>query len=173
MITLFETVEIPVPFEKLRAWAANFEEEFVRWSPYHLECELYDKSLTIGSKVRFYEIVMGLDYNVIGTIIESENTEDRFHYVFQSENKAAVIIFEGERTSSGCRFNHTEEFGIRAPVIGPIMNFLIFKVFFRKKADWNLIREDMILDNRLLFEILTEKKYPQRIPLEELKKKSS
>lgn len=55
-----------------------------------------------------------------------------------------------------------------APVIGPIMNFLIFKVFFKKKADWNLIRDDMILDNRYLSDILTEGKYPERIPLNEL-----
>ena len=39
------------------------------------------------------------------------------------------------------------------PVIGAIMNFLIFKVFFRKKANWQLIRDDMILDNRYLYDI--------------------
>ena len=55
------------------------------------------------------------------------------------------------------------------PVIGPIMNFLVFKVFYRKKGDWNLIRDDMILDNRYLIEILTEGRYPERIPLEQLK----
>lgn len=54
------------------------------------------------------------------------------------------------------------------PVLGPIMNFLIFKVFFKKKANWQLIRNDMILDNRYLTEILTEGKYPDRIPLDEL-----
>ena len=54
------------------------------------------------------------------------------------------------------------------PVIGPILNFLILKVFFRKKANWQLIRDDMILDNRYLKEILTEGKYPERIPLEKL-----
>ena len=49
------------------------------------------------------------------------------------------------------------------PAIGAIMNFLIFKVFFRKKANWQFIRDDMILDNRYLYEILTEGKYPERI----------
>ena len=48
------------------------------------------------------------------------------------------------------------------------MNFLIFKVFFRKKANWQLIRDDMILDNRYLYDILTEGKYPERIPLDTL-----
>ena len=54
------------------------------------------------------------------------------------------------------------------PVIGAIMNFLIFKVFFRKKANWQLIRDDMILDNKYLSDILTEGKYPERIPLDKL-----
>lgn len=54
------------------------------------------------------------------------------------------------------------------PVIGAIMNFLIFKAFFRKKANWQLIRDDMILDNRYLYDILTEGKYPERIPLDKL-----
>ena len=54
------------------------------------------------------------------------------------------------------------------PVIGAFMNFLIFKVFFRKKANWRLIRDDMILDNRYLYDILTEGKYPERIPLDTL-----
>lgn len=48
------------------------------------------------------------------------------------------------------------------------MNFLIFKVFFKKKANWQLIRDDMILDNRYLRDILTEGKYPERIPLDKL-----
>ena len=64
MITLHEQVDISAPFEKLCAWADNFEEEFVKWSPYHLECELYNGNVNTGSKVRFYEIVMGLDYDV-------------------------------------------------------------------------------------------------------------
>ena len=54
------------------------------------------------------------------------------------------------------------------PVIGVIMNFLIFKVLFWKKANWQLIRGDMILDNRYLYEILTEGKYPERIPLDKV-----
>lgn len=49
-----------------------------------------------------------------------------------------------------------------SPVIGAIMNFLIFNVFFRKKANWQLIRDDMILDNRYLYDILTEEKHPER-----------
>ncbi len=170
MITLHEAIDIPAPFEKLVAWSENFEEEFVKWSPYHLECSLYDKSLAVGSKVRFYEIVAGLDYDVTGTIIESEADLDHFRYVFLSNFKGALITFAGRRTPDGCRFSHTEEFGLRTPVIGPLLNFLIFKVIARKKADWNLVRSDMILDNKLLRDILVEGRYPARIPVDELKK---
>ena len=80
----------------------------------------------------------------------------------------AFITFEGKRTETGCHFCHTETFGMTTPVIGAIMNFLIFKVFFRKKANWQVIRDDMILDNRYLYKILTEGKYPERILLDKL-----
>lgn len=38
------------------------------------------------------------------------------------------------------------------------------------KADWKVIRNDMILDNQYLDKILTDGKYPDRIPIEELLK---
>lgn len=169
MITLSEQISIPVPFESLCAWADNFEEEFVKWSPYHLECNLFDKSISAGSRVRFYEIVVGMDYDVTGTIIESQRDENFFRFVFQSDKKTAFITFEGKRTEKGCVFSHTESFGVTTPFLGVIMNFLIFKVFYRKKANWQLIRDDMILDNKYLYDILTQGKYPERIPIEELK----
>lgn len=169
MVTLKEHIDIAAPFERLCEWADNFEEEFVKWSPLHLECQLLDGGINTGDKVRFYEIVMGMDYDVTGTIVKSERDENRFRFAFESDKKTAVIIFEGERTDAGCRFSHTESFGMQNPVIGPIMNFLIFKVFFRKKANWQLIRDDMILDNMYLSEILTEGKYPERLTKEQIK----
>lgn len=42
MVVLTEQIEIPASYEKLKAWTANFEEEFVKWSPYHIECNLYN-----------------------------------------------------------------------------------------------------------------------------------
>ncbi len=168
MVTITEQTDIHAPYEKLEAWIGNFEEEFVRWSPYHIECNLYDGNYSTGSRVRFREIVMNLDYDVSGRITECEQDNDHFRIVFQSDKKTAFITFEGRRTEEGCRFCHTETFGMTAPVIGPVINFLIFKVFFRKMCDWQLIRDDMILDNRYLTEILTEGKYPARIPLEVL-----
>ena len=168
MVVLTEQIHIPAPYEKLEAWTDNFEEEFVKWSPYHIECDLYDGGCQVGSRIRFREIVMNLDYNVSGTITEYEQDRDHFRIVFRSDKKTAYITFEGKRTETGCHFSHTEAFGMTTPVIGPILNFLIFKVFFKKKADWQLIRDDMVLDNRYLKEILTEGKYPERIPLDEL-----
>ena len=168
MVTLKEQTDIPAPYEKLEAWTGNFGEEFVKWSPYHIECDLYDGNYGAGSRVRFREIVMGLDYNVTGTITECEQDKDHFRIVFRSDKKTAFIIFEGRRTKDGCHFSHTESFGMTTPVIGPVLNFLIFRVFYRKMCNWQLIRDDMILDNRYLTEILTEGKYPERIPLEEL-----
>lgn len=168
MVTLQEQIDIGAPFGRLLQWVDRFEEEFVRWSPYHLECQLLTGGRGVGDKVRFREIVMGLDYDVTGTIIRSERDNDRFRFDFESDRKMAVITFEGWRTGQGCRFCHTEVFGMRAPVIGPFMNFLIFKVLFRKKCDWQLIRDDMILDNRLLAGILTSGIYPERIPVEDL-----
>ena len=170
MITLTEQVDIPAPYERLEAWVGNFEQEFVRWSPYHIECNMYDGGYKVGDKIRFREIVMDLDYDVTGTIKESEQDKDHFRILFQSDKKTAFIVFEGRRTSAGCRFSHTESFGMTSPVIGPLLNFLFFKVIYRKKCDWNLIRDDMILDNKYLSDILTEGKYPERIPLDELLK---
>lgn len=78
--------------------------------------------------------------------------------------------FEGERIEMGCSFPHTESFGSCMPVIDPILNFLIFKVIYRKKANWNVIRDDMILDNQYLTDILVNGRYPRRITIEDLKK---
>ena len=169
MVVLNERVDIPAPFEKLCAWVDNFEDEFVKWSPYHLECNLISGGINAGDKVRFYEIVMGMDYDVTGTITKSERDSDHFMFTFLSDKKTAVITFEGRRTETGCAFSHTEAFGMMTPIIGPVMNFLIFKAFYRKKANWGVIRDDMKLDNRYLTEILTEGKYPDRIPAEQLK----
>lgn len=72
MVTLTETTEIAAPFEKLEWWVDHFEEEFVKWSPLHLECELLSGGIQAGDKVRFHEIVMGMDYDVTGTIIRDD-----------------------------------------------------------------------------------------------------
>ena len=99
---------------------------------------------------------------------ECEQDENHFRIVFRSDKKTAFITFEGKRTEIGCQFSHTEAFGMTTPVIGASMNLLIFKVFSRKKANWQRIRDDMILDNRYLYDILTGGKHPERNPLNKL-----
>lgn len=164
MVVLRESIRIDAPFERLLGWVRNFETEFVKWSPLHIECELLTGGTAKGGRIRFREIVMGLDYDVSGTITESEMGADHFRFRFLSDAKTAAITFEGWRDGNGLVFEHTEEFGLRASVIGPIINFLVFKVIYRKKADWKLIRDDMVLDNHYLKQILTTGKYPERDP---------
>lgn len=75
----------------------RFEEEFVKWSPYHIECNLYNGNYQVGNKIRFREIVMGLDYDVTGTITECEQDENHCRIVFRSDKKTAFITFEGKK----------------------------------------------------------------------------
>ena len=121
MVTLNEQIDIQAPYERMEEWVDHFEEEFVKWSPYHIECELYDGGYQTGMKVRFREIVGGLDYNVTGYITACERDEDHFRIVFQSEKKSSCITFEGKRTDTGCHFSHTEAFGLTTPILGPIL----------------------------------------------------
>lgn len=52
------------------------------------------------------------------------------------------------------------------------MDTLIFKILYRKKANWELIRDDMKLDNMYLQRILAKGIYPERLPAEEIKRYS-
>ena len=90
MIVLTEQIEIPASYEKLKAWTANFEEEFVKWSPYHIECNLYNGNYNAGSKIRFREIVMGLDYDVTGTIAECEQDIRKIGVQFTAGQQVGV-----------------------------------------------------------------------------------
>ena len=90
MIVLTEQIEIPASYEKLKAWTANFEEEFVKWSPYHIECNLYNGNYNAGSKIRFREIVVGLDYDVTGTITECEQDIRKIGIQFTAGQQVGV-----------------------------------------------------------------------------------
>ena len=96
MVVLTEQIEIPASYEKMEAWTANFEEEFVKWSPYHIECNLYNGNYNAGSKIRFREIVMGLDYDVTGTIAECEQDENHFRIVFRTTRKRRSSPLKGK-----------------------------------------------------------------------------
>lgn len=62
-----------------------------------LGCELLSGGIQIGDKVRFYEIVIGMDYDVTGTIIRAERDKDHFFHL-RERQKTALITFEGVRT---------------------------------------------------------------------------
>jgi hypothetical protein len=64
-----------------------------------------------------------------------------------------------EATESGCVFTHIESFGLETPIIGNIINFIIFRVLARKKANWDLISQDMKEDNVNLKRILETGQY--------------
>lgn len=52
-----------------------------------LGCELLSGGTQIGDKVRFYEIVIGMDYDVTGTIIRAERDKDYFSFTFEIDKK--------------------------------------------------------------------------------------
>ncbi len=52
-----------------------------------LGCELLSGGIQIGDKIRFYEIVIGMDYDVTGTIIRAERDKDHFSFTFESDKK--------------------------------------------------------------------------------------
>ena len=63
MVTLTETTEIAAPFEKLEWWVDHFEEEFVKWSPLHLECELLSGGIVeyLAEKIKAKNIEFGFE----------------------------------------------------------------------------------------------------------------
>ena len=109
----------------------------MKWSPYHTNSISITETITLEAR-SLPRDRHGADYDVTGTITECEQDENHFRIVFRSDKNTAFITFEGKRTETGCHFSHTEAFGMTTPVIGAIMNFLIFKVFFRKRQTGSL-----------------------------------
>ena len=162
MITLKDSIEISVPLNALYDWLKALDENFVKWSPYH---EYFNKTtgeFNIGDEIEFKELVMGVPYDIKGIIQKHENKEDRFEIMFESMSGWAHIYFIGEATDFGCRFIHIEEFGRADTLWGRFVNWLLFKVLFRKKANWQLIKDDMVEDNMYLKQILETEVYPQK-----------
>ena len=59
------------------AWAGNFEEEFVRWSPLHLECQLFNKGIN--------KIAQKVGEEALETVIEATNGTDE-HLVYEASD---------------------------------------------------------------------------------------
>lgn len=150
---LQDSVDIRAPYEAVRDFFFHLDETFVSWSPDHREFERVSGGMGVGDTVRFRETVAGVDYDVTGKILELEDDGGRFFIKFHS--KYAWISFEGRTNPDGTvRFTHIESFGKEGGVGARIINWLIFSVLGRKKANWDLILRDMVEDNRLLKERL-------------------
>ena len=55
MVILTEQIDIPAPYEKMEAWTANFEEEFVKCSTVALRNRKYH---VLESAVWYYMLVL-------------------------------------------------------------------------------------------------------------------
>jgi len=154
MITLRESIDIAVPPGVVYAWLKRLDENFTKWNPKHEEFEKISGGLAIGDTVRFCETVQGMTYNVRGTIVKDDADSSGFQIMFETSAGLGHIWFIGERIVSGCRFTHVEEFGKPDTVFGRIFNWLLFEVIAKKRANWQLIREDMAEDNLCLKAIL-------------------
>ena len=59
MVILTEQIEIPASYEKMEAWAANFEEEFVKWSPYHINAIYITGTIMREARSAFARLLWG------------------------------------------------------------------------------------------------------------------
>lgn len=159
MIVLRDSIEIATSIDELYTWFLNLEENFVDWSPYHTEFKKLNGGLRVGDKIKFVEVVNDIEYKVKGVIKEDKKTEDSFTIIFETASGLARIYFIGEAIDSGCRFTHIEEFGMKDSFLGKIVNWLIFDLLIKKKADWDLILEDMKEDNLYLKNYLETGEY--------------
>lgn len=162
MITLKDSVDIAVPLDQLYQWLQSLDTNFVKWSPYHEYFQKTTGGFNVGDEIQFKELVMGVPYDIKGIIQKHDREKDRFKIMFESMSGWAHIYFIGEATERGCRFIHIEEFGKPDTLWGRFINWLLFKVLFKKRANWQLIKDDMAEDNMYLKQILETGVYPER-----------
>jgi len=161
MITLSDSIDISAPLDELYEWLRALDENFIKWSPYHEYFKKLSGGLEIGDTIQFKELVMGVPYDIKGTIQTHSKNNDGFRIVFETMSGLAHIYFIGDKTADGCRFTHIEEFGKPDTFFGRLFNWLLFEVLFQKKANWQLIQNDMEEDNRYLKQILETGVYPR------------
>ncbi|BDZ68120.1 SRPBCC family protein [Methanobacterium ferruginis] len=159
MITLKDSVTINTTLEKLYNWLINLDENFVKWHPNYVKFEKLTGSMDVGDWIYFEENVNGTIYKIKGKITRKEINKNGFRVDFKTNSGLGHITFMAEATESGCVFTHIESFGLETPIIGNIINFIIFRVLVRKKANWDLISQDMKEDNVNLKRILETGQY--------------
>ena len=158
MILLKDSIEIKTTIDSVYQWFLNLNENFVRWdSVHHTDFQLLSGGTEVGDKIYFEEIVDGVKYAIKGKIIEKTKSDDRFVFAFKTSSGMGRIYFIGEKQDNKVRFTHVEKFGLKTPVIGNVVNFLLFKVIARKKANWDLILNDMKEDNVRLKELMEKR----------------
>ena len=162
MIKLVDDIQIDVPIDELYKWLLELDKNFVKWSPYHDYFKKITGGFEVGDEIQFKELVMGVPYDIQGVIREHTKEETGFRMVFETMSGLAHIYFIGEKTENGCRFTHIEEFGKPDTCFGRIFNWVLFEVIAKKKADWQLIKDDMAEDNAYLKQILETGEYPEK-----------
>lgn len=150
MIRLADSVDILAPLHDLYGWLQELDKNFVKWSPYHDYFEKVTGGLEVGDKIRFKELVTGVPYDITGIIQEHVKEENRFLIMFESMASWGHIYFIGETIEAGCRFTHVEEFGKPDTLWDRFVNWQLFKVLFRKKANWQLIKEENMVLKQIL-----------------------
>jgi len=154
MITLRDSIEIKTTPDKLYNWFMDLDKHFTEWHPNHIKFEKVTGGTDVGDIIYFEERVGGILYKVKGEIIRKEKNKNGFRLGFKTLSGLGRISFIGEATEGGCLFTHIERFGLETPVIGGIVNFLLFKLLARKKANWDIILQDMREDNANLKKIM-------------------
>ncbi len=158
MIILKDSIEINTTIDSLYNWFSKLDKNFVKWdSVHHTDFKFLSGGTEIGDKIYFEEIVDGVTYSIKGKIIENTKSDDNFVIAFKTSIGLGHIYFIGEKTKKNIRFTHIEKFGLKTPIIGNVINFLLFKVIAKKKANWELILDDMKGDNIRLKKIMENK----------------
>lgn len=112
-------------------------------------------TMEVGDIVYFEQCVEGVWYKVETEIITRVKEDEGFTFTVKSTTGLGVITFLAKSLSkTHLVFTHTESFGFRESFLGKIGNFLVFKVFFRKQGNWDLILSDMKKDDARLKEIM-------------------
>jgi hypothetical protein len=154
MIELKDSIEIKTTINDLYNWFMNLEKNFTKWHPNHKKFEKVTGGDDVGDVIYFEQCVSGVWYKIKGEITAKDKNKNSFRFEFKTMSGIGKILFIAKTTEEGCIFTHIETFGLKTPVIGGILNFLLFNVLARKKANWDIILQDMKEDNENLKKIM-------------------
>lgn len=158
MISLEDSIEINTTVDHLYDWLINLDRNFPKWNANHGKFLKVTGGNAVGDIIYFEECVEGIWYKIRGKITVIEKKDDFFTIEFSTMSGIGTITFIGQKSDAGCIFTHIERFGLRRPLVGELINFMLFKVLARKKANFELILKDMKEDNGNLKALLEEPK---------------